>query len=43
MSTNLEHAFLASTDFVPTKQPDVCPGQGTGQQTIAALDENGEP
>jgi imidazolonepropionase-like amidohydrolase len=40
---NLEHAFLASTDFVPTKQPDVCPGQGSGQQTIAALDENGEP
>ena len=40
---NLEHAFLASTDFVPTKLPDVCPGQGTGQQTIAALDENGEP
>ncbi len=40
---NLEHAFLASTDFVPTKLPDVCPGQGTGQQTIASLDENGEP
>jgi imidazolonepropionase-like amidohydrolase len=40
---NLEHAFLASTDFVANKQPDVCPGQGTGQQTIAALDENGEP
>ena len=40
---NLEHAFLASTDFVATKQPDQCPGQGAGQQTIAALDENGEP
>jgi imidazolonepropionase-like amidohydrolase len=40
---NLEHAFLASTDFVANKQPDQCPGQGTGQQTIAALDENGEP
>ena len=40
---NLEHAFLASTDFVPNKQPDQCPGQGTGQQTVAALDENGEP
>ena len=25
------------------KQPDVCPGQGRGQQTVAALDENGEP
>lgn len=38
---NLEHAFLASTDFVATKQPDQCP-QGAAQ-TIAALDENGEP
>ena len=35
---NLEHGFLASTDFVPDKQPDVCPGQGTGQRAIAALD-----
>ena len=40
---NLEHGFFASTDFVGDKQPDVCPGQGRGQQTIAALDENGEP
>lgn len=40
---NLEHAFLAATDFVPNKRPDVCPGQSQGQQTIAALDENGEP
>jgi imidazolonepropionase-like amidohydrolase len=40
---NLEHGFLASTDFVADKQPDACPGQGRGQQTIAALDENGEP
>ena len=40
---NLEHAFLAATDFVPTKRPDACPGQSQGQQTIAALDENGEP
>jgi hypothetical protein len=24
---------------VTDKQPDVCPGQGRGQQTIAALDE----
>ena len=38
---NLEHGFLAATDFVADKQPDVCPGQGRGQQTIAALDENG--
>ncbi len=40
---NLEHGFAAATDFVATKQPDVCPGQGAGQQTIAALDANGEP
>ncbi|HSC28199.1 MAG TPA: amidohydrolase family protein [Vicinamibacterales bacterium] len=40
---NLEHGFLASTDFVADKQPDVCPGQGRGQQSIAALDENGAP
>jgi enamidase len=40
---NLEHGFTASTDFVTDKQPDVCPGQGSGQKTIAALDENGAP
>jgi enamidase len=40
---DLEHGFMAATDFVPDKQPDVCPGQGVGQRTIASLDENGEP
>jgi enamidase len=40
---NLEHGFLAATDFVPEKQPDTCPGQGGGQRTIAVLDENGAP
>jgi enamidase len=40
---NLEHGFFAATDFVADKQPDVCPGQARGQQTVAALDENGEP
>jgi enamidase len=40
---DLEHGFFAATDFVADKQPDVCPGQGRGQQTVAALDENGEP
>jgi enamidase len=35
---NLEHGFAASTDFVAGKQPDACPGQGQGQQTIATLD-----
>jgi imidazolonepropionase-like amidohydrolase len=38
---NLEHGFFASTDFVGDKQPDVCPGQGRGQQTISDLDPNG--
>ena len=40
---NLEHAFLASTDFVADKQLDVCPGQGVGQGTIADLDVEGAP
>jgi imidazolonepropionase-like amidohydrolase len=40
---NLEHGFFAATDFVADKQPDVCPGQARGQQTIATLDENAEP
>ena len=40
---NLEHGFLAATDFVADKKPDACPGQGAGQQTVAALDETGEP
>ncbi|MDH4066310.1 MAG: amidohydrolase family protein [Acidobacteriota bacterium] len=37
---NLEHGFFAATDFVGDKQPDVCPGQGRGQQAVAALDES---
>ena len=40
---NLEHGFFPATDFVADKQPDTCPGQARGQQTIAALDENGAP
>lgn len=40
---NLEHGFLAATDFVADKQPDACPGQAAGQRTINALEENGEP
>ena len=40
---NLEHGFLAATDFVADKQPDACPGQGRGQQSIAAIDPNGQP
>jgi enamidase len=37
---NLEHGFFASTDFVAGKKPDVCPGQGVGQASIAAVDPN---
>ena len=40
---NLEHGFLASTDFVADKKPDQCPGQGAGQRTITEVDENGAP
>jgi imidazolonepropionase-like amidohydrolase len=40
---NLEHGFLAATDFVADKKPDACPGQGAGQRTIAALDPEGTP
>ena len=40
---NLEHGFLASTDFVSDKEPDSCPGQGRGQQSLATVDLNGEP
>jgi enamidase len=37
---NLEHGFLAATDFIADKKPDVCPGQGQGQLALAAIDEN---
>jgi imidazolonepropionase-like amidohydrolase len=40
---NLEHGFLAATDFVADKQPDTCPGQGAGQRTVAALDPESAP
>ena len=40
---NLEHGFAAATDFFSTKQPDVCPGQTQGQQSVIAADINGEP
>ena len=29
---NLEHGFMAATDFVPDKQPDVCPDQGAASR-----------
>jgi enamidase len=37
---NLEHGFFAATDFVADKKPDVCPGQGVGQASVAAVDPN---
>jgi enamidase len=40
---NLEHGFAAATDFFPTKQADVCPGQGPGQQSVVAADLTGAP
>ena len=40
---NLEHGFLAATDFVIDKKPDECPGQGLGQQTVADIDPQGAP
>jgi enamidase len=40
---NLEHSFLAATDFVADKKPDECPGQGRGQQSVTALDPAGAP
>jgi enamidase len=39
---NLEHGFAAATDFFPNKQPDVCPGQTQGQQSVVAEDINGD-
>lgn len=38
---NLEHGFLAATDFVTDKQPDVCPQGRRTQDALAALDETG--
>jgi imidazolonepropionase-like amidohydrolase len=37
---NLEHGFVAATDFVADKQPDTCPAQGRGPQALMALDEH---
>jgi imidazolonepropionase-like amidohydrolase len=40
---NLEHGFFVSTDFVPGKKPDVCPGQNTGMAAIATLSPDTAP
>ncbi len=34
----LEHGFLAATDWVPDKEPDRCPAGGAATQSYAALD-----
>ena len=39
---DLEHGFFASTDFVPDKKPDGCPGQGAGQTALAQVDPQGD-
>ncbi|MCC6317330.1 MAG: amidohydrolase family protein [Gemmatimonadaceae bacterium] len=39
---NLEHGFLAATDFVTGKVPDECPGQGRGQQSVNAIDPSSD-
>ena len=38
---DLEHGLLADTEFVPNKQPDICPGQAAGQTSMLQIDMNG--
>jgi imidazolonepropionase-like amidohydrolase len=38
---DLEHGFLVATDFVPRKQPDVCPANDSVVASLVALDPNG--
>lgn len=38
---DLEHGFLVATDFVPRKQPDVCPDRDSVVASLVALDPNG--
>ncbi|HEY5087322.1 MAG TPA: amidohydrolase family protein [Gemmatimonadaceae bacterium] len=37
---DLEHGLFVSTDFVPDKKPDVCPGQAVGMTALASVDPN---
>jgi enamidase len=39
---NLEHGFFAATDFVSSKQPDVCPDQGAALQALATMDPSND-
>ena len=38
---NLEHGLLVDTEFVPDKQPDVCPAGSTAAASLRQLDLNG--
>jgi enamidase len=38
---NIEHSFAAATDFVATKQPDVCPSGADELASLNALDPDG--
>jgi enamidase len=38
---NLEHSFAVATDFVKTKQPDVCPSSTATLDSLNALDPDG--
>ncbi|MBI3567397.1 MAG: amidohydrolase family protein [Gemmatimonadetes bacterium] len=40
---DLEHGFLASSDFVADKKPDECPAQAKVQASLIAVDPKGEP
>src|SRR3954462_8527797 len=39
---DLEHGFFVSTDFVPDKKLDECPGQTKGQNAVNATDPSGD-
>jgi imidazolonepropionase-like amidohydrolase len=39
---DLEHGFFVATDFVTDKKADECPGQGTGQKALGAVDLNSD-
>ena len=38
---DLEHGIFPDSEFVPNKQPDICPAGGAVNQTLATLDING--
>ena len=40
---NLEHGFLASTDFVSGKRPDECPARPDVMASLSQLDAGGSP